>query len=742
MIADEFFFLRPLWLLLIIPLVIALSILLRRRRSGDSGAWNQLVDAHLLKHLTVQQTGVANSPWLLAALGAGLLAAVVAMAGPTWQKNDMPSFKPRDPAVIVMSMAQSMNADDVSPNRLTRAGHKLRDILGRSKGGDLGFIIYADRPFVATPLTSDIRVIEEMLPELSPNLMPVLGNRLDSAIGAAGDLLERAGAPRGKIIVIADDSGNQPEKSLAAASEVASMGYTVNVLGVGTLDGGKLQTASGQIIRGSDNQPLITRLDEAGLTRLAQAGAGYYARLSPDNTDLDKLFPQVDSAVAAADRLGDDLQVDAWNDMGYWLLIIPVLLAPLAFRRGMLMLIPLSFALLSLPQSQTAEAGWTDMWQTPDQQAASVFSEGDYSVAAKTFENPEWKASALYKSGQYDQAAGLFAAADETNRDFNRGNSLAHMGEFEKAIEAYDQALEVDPDDADAKFNRDLVARLLEQQKQQEQQQQDQQQQQSGKNDQDQQQSEQNQQDGQGQQQQQQSGQGGQNQDDQQQSAQNQQGGEQDQQQSAQNQQGGGNPDSGKDQQGAAGDDSAQPGEQQQAGEQDRDQSGKQDQASARQTEGSEQPQSGEDQAEAERASGKEQDSSSRQSSAQAAGEPSPEQTAQQDKSAANGSEPQQQDGEQGEQPNSASSSANSDDSDDRSAFRKAMDALLQGNGEADPGEQPQQQAEAASANAGISETEQAHEQQLRAVPDDSSGLLKARIRQHYQRLRGAQQNG
>jgi Ca-activated chloride channel family protein len=70
------------------------------------------------------------------------------------------------------------------------------------------------------------------------------------------------------------------------------------------------------------------------------------------------------------------------------------------------------------------------------------------------------------------------------------------------------------------------------------------------------------------------------------------------------------------------------------------------------------------------------------------------------------------------------------------------MDALLQGNGEADPGEQPQQQAEAASANAGISETEQAHEQQLRAVPDDSSGLLKARIRQHYQRLRGAQQNG
>ena len=742
MIADEFFFLRPLWLLLIIPLVVLLSMFLRRRRSSDSGSWSQLVDAHLLKHLTVQQAGVANSPWLLAALGAGLLAAVIAMAGPTWQKKDMPSFKPQDPAVIVMSMAQSMNSDDVSPNRLTRACHKLRDILSRSKGGDLGFIVFADRPFVATPLTSDTRVIEEMLPELSPNLMPVLGNRLDLAIGAAGKLLAHAGAPRGKIIVIADDSGNQPEKSVAAAREVASMGYTVNVLGVGTLDGGKLQTASGQVIRGSDSQPLITRLDEAGLTRLARSGAGDYARLSADDSDINQLFPQVDTAVAAADRLGDDLQVDAWNDMGYWLLIIPVLLAPLAFRRGMLMLLPLSFALVSLPQSQTAEAGWNDMWKTPDQQAANVFAEGDYSAAAKTFEDPEWKASALYKSGQYDQAAGLFAAADEANRDFNRGNSLAHMGELEKSIEAYDQALKLNPDDADAKFNRDLVARLLEQQQEQEQQQQDQQQQQSGQNQQDQQdsqQSEQNQQGGQGQQQQQQSGKGGQNQDDQQQSAQNQQGGDQGQQQSAQDQQGGGQSGSGKDQQDASGNENGQPGEQQQAGKQKQNQAGNQDQASAQQAESEEQAQSGEDQANAERASGKEQDSSARQSSAQAADEPIPQQTAQQDKSTAKGDEPQQQDGEQADQPNTANSGANGDD---RSAFRKAMDALLQGNGEPGPSEQPQQQAEAVSANAGISEMEQAHEQQLRAVPDDSSGLLKARIRQYYQRLRGAQQNG
>ena len=154
----------------------------RQRASGDSGAWRGLVDAHLLAALSVGGKATRPSRLLPALLAVGLLAAVVAMAGPTWQKIELPSFKTKDPTVMVLSLAQSMNANDVTPTRLTRAGHKVRDILQRMDGGDVGLVIYSDRPFTAAPLTEDADVIREMLPELSTSLMPVLGNNVRTQI--------------------------------------------------------------------------------------------------------------------------------------------------------------------------------------------------------------------------------------------------------------------------------------------------------------------------------------------------------------------------------------------------------------------------------------------------------------------------------------------------------------------------------------------------------------------------------
>jgi Ca-activated chloride channel family protein len=643
-------------------------------------------------------------------LTAGLIASVFALAGPTWQKNELPAFKAQDPTVVVLSLAQSMNATDVSPNRLARAVHKVRDVLGRARGGDFGLIIYSDRPFVAAPLTNDTRVITQMLPELSTNLMPVIGNRLDLAIDKAKGLLDRVEARNGRIVVIADDAGSDPDASIASARAANKSGYRVNVLGVGTRQGATMQTASGHTIKTRDGQQAITRLTEAELGKIADTGGGVFVTLTPGSEDVDAVLHNSDSTPAGARETSSDFRADAWNDMGYWLLIIPLLLAPLAFRKNVLMALPIGVAIaLCAPapdaMAATPNIALDNLWRTPDQQGANTYQRGDFEAAAVEFENPDWKASALYKAGQYDEAAALYQNTGTADGDYNMGNALAKAGALEQALGAYDRALKQHPEDGDIQFNRDLVAKLLEQHKRKEQKQQDKQQQGGGQ-------------------------------------SQSQSGGEQSQGQSG-----------GEQSQGQSGGEQSQAqsgGEQSQAqsgGEQSQAQSGG-EQSQAQSGGEQSQAQSGGEQSQAQ--SGGEQSqgqSGGEQSQAQSGGEPNQAQAAgerqdgSQDHPSKNGNVRTAQsnetqhdsDGQGGTAQNMAKADPSNADEGGKDAFQRAMDALLEGNGggrDKDDAPQPEQ----SPSGTGLSELDQAREQQLRAVPDDPSGLLRARIRQYYSR--------
>lgn len=459
---GAFHFLRPEWLLASLPAAALIAVVWRALAQGLADDWAEAVDSHLLKHLTVQGTKMGRSRGLTLAFGAGLFAAVLGVAGPTWTKAPVPAFQGNAPVVVVLSLAQSMNGTDIVPSRFTRASHKLRDILDRVRGDDTALVIYSDRPFVASPLTSDTAVIRQMLPELSTGLMPVLGNHLDLAITEAKDLIGRAGASRGTIVVLADDSGQDPQASVMAAKVAADAGLTVAVLGVGTEAGSLLQTAQGQAIHTRDGKDVTMHLDAKSLRAIAQAGHGAYAAISADDSDLQALLPAKSGALQAAGK-ATDATSDAWQDMGYWLLLIPVLLAPLAFRRGMLFAVMLGLSgLAAAPRA--AQAGvWDNLWATPDQQGQRAFEAGDFVAASGAFTDANRKAAALYRGDDFAAASGGFSDS------YNRGNALAKAGQFEAAIAAYDEALTITPQDADTAFNRDLVAKLLDQQKQKEQ---------------------------------------------------------------------------------------------------------------------------------------------------------------------------------------------------------------------------------------------------------------------------------
>lgn len=113
-----------------------------------------------------------------------------------------------------------------------------------------------------------------------------------------------------------------------------------------------------------------------------------------------------------------------------------------------------------------AQAGgfWPSLWRSADQRGEQLLQQGDAAAAARTYADPRRRAYAELMAGDYAAAAHAFAAFDDSDAHYNRGNALAHVGDLAAALKAYDSALARDPNNRDARHNRDLVEKALQQQ--------------------------------------------------------------------------------------------------------------------------------------------------------------------------------------------------------------------------------------------------------------------------------------
>ena len=123
---QEFHFLRPWWLAALIPLG-ALIWLLIRKRLGSRG-WEAICDPALLPHILIGRTARTRRSSILLTALAGLLA-VIALAGPVWERLPQPLYSRESALVIALDLSRSMDANDITPSRLGRARFKIADIL-------------------------------------------------------------------------------------------------------------------------------------------------------------------------------------------------------------------------------------------------------------------------------------------------------------------------------------------------------------------------------------------------------------------------------------------------------------------------------------------------------------------------------------------------------------------------------------------------------------------------------------
>lgn len=449
-------FIRPGWLLAL-PLSVALPLLWRhlRRPSGD---WARVCDPHLLRWLSVGE-GAQSSKGLGAWLaGLVILIATLSLSGPSWQQLPDVSFSAQDSRVIALDLSQSMLAEDLKPNRLTRARYRLSDLLAETVEGQVGMVTFAGDAYVVAPLTNDTNTIANMLPALRPDVVPVAGSRADRGLELAAELLRRNGTPGGEILLVSDDA---EERDVALAAALAEEGMVVSVLAVGTSAGAPIPSGNG-FVTDANGAVVIARTGISRLEAVARAGGGQLSVLDGSGRDVSPWR----SGEGTEFALRDDGAGDRWADTGPWLLLLLLPLVALGFRRGLLFSIALMLTpALMLPAP--AHAGlWDDLWQRKDQQAQEALQEEVPAQAAALARDPSIAGEAWYRAGDYQRAASSWAAVDEANDWYNRGNALALAGELDAAINAYDQALQRQPEMEDALYNKALIEQLKEQQEQ------------------------------------------------------------------------------------------------------------------------------------------------------------------------------------------------------------------------------------------------------------------------------------
>ncbi|HEX5636527.1 MAG TPA: VWA domain-containing protein, partial [Gammaproteobacteria bacterium] len=451
----NFHFLRPEWFYALIPLAILALLLLRRKLLSRN--WQSVIDPKLMPYVLIGKAG-KQSYWPVILLTVAGVMTIIAQAGPVWQRLPQPVYKQQSAMVIALDLSSSMDAEDIKPSRLQRAQYKLRDLLALRHEGQTALVVYANAAFTVTPLTDDTNTIATMIPSLSTNMLPAQGNNTEAALTKSVELLKNAGVKDGDILLITDDI----DISSDIFSSVHQQGYRVSILGIGTTDGAPIARSNGDFIKDNQGGIVISKLDASRLAEAARHGGGRYSNLATDERDIKYLLDAASVNRLQGNNKLTEMKTDTWHEQGPWLLWLVIPLAALAFRKGYVAVL----LLFILPLPQPAQAiSWDELWKNNNQRAADELAQNNPQTAAELFKDPQWQAAAHYRAGNFDQAVQALADINHTDAHYNRGNALAKLGKINEAINAYDEALKLDPKNEDAAYNKEQLLKQQQQQK-------------------------------------------------------------------------------------------------------------------------------------------------------------------------------------------------------------------------------------------------------------------------------------
>ena len=391
--------------------------------------------------------------------------------------------------VFAVDTSRSMLAEDLTPSRLERARLGIIDFVGRLEGDRVGLIPFAGSAFALCPLTLDYQAFRESLDVLDTDLIPRQGTDLASAIKEAERLFDENGNNHRVLVMLTDGEDLQGDV-IDAAEAAAKKGMAIYTVGVGSPEGATIPLVLGNgrkdFVRDESGKVVKTTLDEATLEKIAEVTNGLYVRLGRGAEGLNTIYQE-------------KLRMVPKSELNQRMERIPLerLEWPLGLAIGILLL---EFFIGDRKRVQSKK--FLTIFSSKSKvvpPVALVIGMGCLAVTSLKGQSADTSsvtqdARRVYNEGTDAYNKGEFTKASESLRTslrtqdvklqqqsyYNLGNSLYRTGQgtlekdpeatiktWQEALKAYEDALALDDLDEDSTFNKNLVAKKLEELKKQ-----------------------------------------------------------------------------------------------------------------------------------------------------------------------------------------------------------------------------------------------------------------------------------
>jgi Ca-activated chloride channel family protein len=477
-----------LWALSFIPLIF-ITWAFKRSTTLKNSKLERFADKHLLPFLVKKSVSIKNiSRKNLIIWSLSWTLGVLALAGPRWSFKEIEGFKSQKNLVVLLSLSDAMNAQDIKPSRLVRAREKIDDILNDNTDINIGLIAFAKDAHLVTPITEDKNSIKYLLSALQTDLASVQGSRLAPALNMADQLLKTVPG-NDKTVLIMSDGNFDDSKLSQSIDQLTRHGIKVSTMGFGTNSGAPILKSSGAFLK-DNGHIVISQLNQKSLYQISREGGGRY--FLPDDLLNDQTLFSLQFNRDASER--SSVTTKDWEPR-FYIFLIPLLLLMLPFFRqgsfsnqqknflkaALFILLISTFGLSK--ETWAAESNkpppqppssLRKLFENQDTLGKEALDSKDYKSAIAKFKDPYRLGVAQYKAGNFVNAEESFRKSLRPEvkipSEYNLGNSLAQEGKYQEAIQAYENVLKQQPNHERAKANlktlQDLLKKHPEDQKQ------------------------------------------------------------------------------------------------------------------------------------------------------------------------------------------------------------------------------------------------------------------------------------